>query len=311
MTDRMWRHMRLPNFLVIGVAKAGTTSLYSYLAQHPDIFLSPIKETNFFALEGQVLDFRGPGDDKKIGRTSITALDRYLALFAEARSEQSLGEVSPFYLYYPNTAGNIFRYIPHVRLIVVLRNPVDRAYSSYLHLRRDGREPMGRFSSALEAEENRIRKNWAPLWHYRRAGLYFEQLKRFYERFPRSRIRIYLFEEFCSDPVGTVQDMYGYLDLDATFSPDVTMQRNASGIPKRPWLHRALNQAHPTRTAVKTLLPASLREKATVLLSKMRNGNLHKPGLGEELRRRLLAEYREDILHTQDLIDRDLGAWLS
>ena len=93
--------MVMPNFLVIGAAKAGTTSVYEYLKQHPQIWMSPLKETNFFALEGETLNFRGPGDQDYINRFSITKIEDYLNLFQGVSNQVAIGEVSPLYLYSP------------------------------------------------------------------------------------------------------------------------------------------------------------------------------------------------------------------
>lgn len=134
--------MTLPNFLIIGAAKAGTTSLYHYLAQHPQIYMSPIKEPNFFALEERCVDFRGPGDHLYIKQFSVTELERYRSLFQGVTHEQAVGEASPLYLYSPVAPARSHRYVPEMKLIAILRHPVDRAYSAFLHLLRDEREPI-------------------------------------------------------------------------------------------------------------------------------------------------------------------------
>ena len=141
--------MVMPNFLVIGAAKAGTTSVYEYLKQHPQIWMSPLKETNFFALEGETLNFRGPGDQDYINRFSITKIEDYLNLFQGVSNQVAIGEVSPLYLYSLKAPERIRHYTPDTKIIIILRNPVDRAYSSFLHLIRDGREQIRNFAQAL------------------------------------------------------------------------------------------------------------------------------------------------------------------
>ncbi|EPZ44556.1 hypothetical protein N007_10785 [Alicyclobacillus acidoterrestris ATCC 49025] len=156
----------LPNFLVIGAAKAGTTALYRYLSQHPEVFMPSIKEPNYFALANREVRFQGPGDDRT-NRSSITRFADYQALFDEADGYQAVGEASPMYLYTADAANRIHDLIPNVKLIVILRDPVERAHSAYLHLRRDEREPLANFADAIAAEEERIAKHWAPMWHLR------------------------------------------------------------------------------------------------------------------------------------------------
>ncbi|TCJ15544.1 sulfotransferase, partial [Rubrobacter taiwanensis] len=184
--------MTLPDFLVIGAGKAGTTSLYYYLRQHPQVYMSPTKETNFFALEGQRVAFRGPGVEERINAWTITELSEYERQFAGVRGERAVGEVCPLYLYSERAAERIKRHVPEVRLIAVLRDPAERAYSSFLMLRRSGREPLEDFAAALEAEDRRVAGGWEYAWHYRRAGYYHEQLSRYYALFDPAQIRVYL-----------------------------------------------------------------------------------------------------------------------
>ncbi len=153
--------MTLPNFLVIGATKSGTTSLYTYLKQHPEVYM-PMKEPNFFALEGREPPFfRGPEGWKEPSQKRITDLEGYRTLFAGASGEKAMGEVSPLYLYAPQAAYRIRRYVPEAKLVAILRNPVERAYSAYMHLVREDREPLG-FAEALKEEERRIQSNWGP-----------------------------------------------------------------------------------------------------------------------------------------------------
>src|SRR5215218_4707583 len=123
--------MTMPNFLIIGAGKSGTTSLYHYLGQHPEVFMSPMKEPKFFCFEGERPNFRGPGDDEEINRKCVTTIDAYRALFDGVACEKAVGEASSMYLYYPKAPERIDHHVAGVRLIAVLRNPVDRAYSSY------------------------------------------------------------------------------------------------------------------------------------------------------------------------------------
>ncbi|MGL6340594.1 MAG: sulfotransferase family protein, partial [Waterburya sp.] len=141
----------MPNFLIIGAAKAGTTALHEYLQQHPQIYLTPTKETNFFAFAEQDINFQGIGDEV-LKDFSITDWKTYQAQFAGVTREKAIGEACPSYLYYPQAAIKIKQYIPDARLIVILRNPVERAYANFLHIVRDDRETHRDFALALQAE---------------------------------------------------------------------------------------------------------------------------------------------------------------
>src|SRR5690242_2778353 len=163
--------MVMPNFLIIGAGKAGTTALHRYLKQHPQIFMSEPKELSFFPFENGRPDFRGPGDTEDFARQGVTSLDEYRARFASAAGYRARGESSPVYLYYPESAPRIRRHIPEAKLIAVLRQPASAAYSRYMMLRRNGMERLS-FVDALAAEDRRVAEGWAHRWHYFRRGFY-------------------------------------------------------------------------------------------------------------------------------------------
>lgn len=219
--------MRLPNFIILGAAKAGTTAVYHYLGQHPQIGMSRIKETNFFALMDDPLDFRGPGDRDYITRFSVTTWDGYRDQF-QACGATAVGEASPLYLYSPEVPARLREHVPDARLIAILRNPVDRAYSAFLHLIRDGRETETDFASALRREEERIADRWEHIWHYRRMGLYHEQLRRYYDTFDRGQIKVFLYYDLRTDPAGVLRDICRFVGVDDTFTPDVSVRHNVA-----------------------------------------------------------------------------------
>jgi hypothetical protein len=298
---------RMPNFLVIGAAKSGTTSLYHYLAQHPDVFMSPVKEPNFFALEGEKPAFRAPGADERINRWSVTDPDEYRKLYEGANGEKVLGEASPIYLYSEKAAGRIKHHVPEARLITILRNPAERAYSGFLHLLLNGRETTTDFGEALALEEERKRENWDWIWHYKSMGFYYEQLTRYLESFSQEQIKIYLYEDLERDPAGVVRDAYGFLGVDVSFVPKPPARYNATGIPRSRRLNDLLRTDNPLKSTAKLLVPKKFRRK---LLMNMQNKILVKPPFPEGERKQLVEEYREDVLKLQGLIGRDLSGWL-
>ena len=298
---------RMPNFLIIGAAKAGTTALYYYLKQHPQIFMSPVKEPNFFALEGRKPNFLGPGDNEAINRFSITNIEAYQALFEGAENALAVGEASPLYLYSPDAPKRIRRYIPHAKLIVILRNPVERAYSHFLHFVRDGREPHTNFRRALIEEEKRMRKHWEWAWYYKAVGFYFIQLRRYYELFDPKQIQVYLYEDFEEKPMELLRDIFHFLEVNEEYMPDITLRFNVSGIPKNKVIHSFLSKPNPIKSLLKPLIPDKWRKRLVVMFQ---NNNLTKPNLPEDLRMELIEIYRDDILRLQSLIKRDLSRWL-
>jgi hypothetical protein len=295
----------MPNFIVIGAGKSGTTALHRYLKQHPEIYMSSPKELRFFPFEDRPPDFRGPGDKEDM-ETAVKTIEDYRARFTEGARFPARGESSPLYLYYPRTAERIRHHIPDVKLIAILRHPADRAYSQYLMKRRDGREHLN-FADALAAEEQRISNGWSHHWHYRRRGFYAAQLRLYFDLFKREQIRIYLYEDYVADPVGLMQDIFRFLNVDDSFVPDVSVRHNVSNVPRSRALQTFLTEPRPVKNLFKSYVPASWSRGVG---DRLRRHNITKPPLPEKLRRQLIETYREDITELQHMLGRDLSHWL-
>ena len=307
----------MPNFLIIGAPRTGTTSLWHHLDSHPQVYMSPVKEPKFFAFEGQEADFHGPPPEDRSGDNTapwaITDLEAYRALFGGVTDENALGEASTLYLYYNEKAAELIRrYVPEAKLIAVLRDPVERAYSHFLFMRSHGREPLADFARALDAEEERVRERWWPAFHYARAGFYHEQLSRYFKLFGREQIRIYLYEDLQPDPSGVTRAVFRFLGVDDAFVPgDMSVKHNPSGVPRSEKLYALLySGCRWVRPFVEPHLPNRLRQRVPRVVASLKKRNLDKPRLSPEVRGRLVGEYREDILRLQDLIGRDLSSWL-
>ena len=304
--------MTMPNFLLIGVPKAGTSSLYHYLRQHPEIYMPspPYKEPNFFAFEGEQLNFTGPGDDRAaLNKYTITDLEAYQKLFQEVKDEVAIGEASIIYLYLPKTAAAIKYYIPNVKLIVVFRHPVERAFSHFLHLRRIGREWLTDFSQALQEETNRIARGYAPAWHYGQVGFYSHQLKRYFDIFERSQMRVYLYEDWKSNPIDFIRDIFQFLGVNDRFIPDMSTKHNVSNVVNQNRaLYNFLTQENPIKTALRAIIPAKLRQP--IATKAYKNNRMKAPQLTTEMRKKWIPLFRKDIEQLQELIQRDLSQWL-
>jgi hypothetical protein len=276
--------MTLPNFIVIGVAKAGTSSLHGYLRQHPDIFMPRMKDPGFFAFNNQA--------DPQ--RYKVRSREAYEALFAGIRGGRAIGEVSDTYFHSKVAPANIAAAIPDARLVVSLREPASRAFSIYHMMLRD--RGMNEGLSFLEALE-------------RVGGLrlgYHDSLKAWYDRFDRDRIRIVLFDDLTRNTLATVRSLFGFLGVDPGFVPDLKVH-NPGGVPKSKWVHRLMSNGR-LRTWARDNLPESWVHAAKDLRS--RNLDKSKMQLSEEERERAAAYFRDDILKTQDLIGIDLSHWL-
>ncbi|WP_246141455.1 sulfotransferase family protein [Hyella patelloides] len=297
----------MPNFLIIGAAKSGTTSINAYLKQHPQIYMSPQKEPNFFAFEGEQLDFLGSIAEGY--RQGIqTDLETYQRNFQAVSHEIAIGETSPSYLYIEKAAERIKYHLPQVKLIAIVRDPSERAYSNFLHHCRDRLELYQDFETALEAEESRITNNWWWGFHYVNVSRYFLQLKRYFEIFDRDQIKVYLYEDLQDNPLQLSQDIFQFLGVDSQFVPDMSAKYNTTGIPKYQTLDALIKEQNLIKTVYQFLIPTKLRKQITANLSQ--RNSLVKPTLTPELRQKLQNRLKEDILQLQDLIKRDLSNWL-
>lgn len=303
--------MTMPNFLIIGAPKSATTSLYEYLKQHPEIYMSPNKEPHFFAFEGKQPDFCGPGDaDAWINKFSIVNLAEYQQQFECVTTEKAIGEASTMYLYLPQSPERIKHYIPDVKLIVILRHPVDRGFSHFLNLRRDGREWLTDFARALAEEDQRIQKHWAPAWHYKQVGLYARQIQRYFQLFDQEQIKIYLYEEWRENPKEIMRDIFQFLEVDDTWAPDMSEKHNVSSfVHKNKNIHNFLTKPNLMKDILRKVIPARIRQPMSAKV--FRKNMDTPPKLNPELRQQLIPEFREDILNLQEVIDRDLSSWLS
>jgi Sulfotransferase domain len=291
--------MTMPNFLIIGAMKSGTTALYYYLEQHPDIYMSPVKEPNFFSSQEQ-----------ENAADTVTNIGTYKHLFSGGSGKKAIGEASHSYLYEPGAAAEIRRYIPEAKLIAILRNPIDRAYSHFLHMVRTGTEPLDDFEQALREEEVGIHKERI-FQDYVGRGFYYSQLKRYFDTFDREQIRVYLYEDLSDSPISTMQDAFQFLEVDDSFAPDVSLRRNVSGNPKYKTLDRLLRRQSRVKYAVKIYLPARLRWRLSRTFDELKTRNLvEPPPIRPEVRRQLIEVYREDVLRLQELLARDLSWWL-
>lgn len=304
----------LPTFFIFGATKSGTSSLYHYLRQHPAVFMSNVKEPHFFGFpeNREVWEIRGGKQQKS--SFIITDYSAYRQLF-ETATEPARGEASVMYIYLPEAARRIKAAVPDAKLVAVLRNPVARAYSAYLHLLREEQEPCPSFLQALDAEPGRIAEGWAPLYHYQNMGFYHQQLSRFYEQFSPDQLKIFLYEDLEQNPQQVTREIYDFIGVDPGFTPDTATRHNISGVPKSQLLHRAhrfLKESSSFKSYVKKVLPSSLRAKSKrQLLARLEATNLRKPPLEAEAKARLIAAYRDDVGALQELLGRDLTHWLS
>jgi len=294
----------LPNFLLIGAEKSGTTSIHNYLRAHPGVFMARVKEPLFFAFEGQSLNYKGPGDEE-FNRRPVTALPDYQALFAGSEHYAAAGESSATYLYYPQAPERAAHYVPKAKLIVILRNPADRAYSNFLHGLRARKEHLD-FGSALEAEQKRIAAGWSPFFSYKDKGWYHAQLCRWMNYYPRDQFLFFLYDDLRTRPMEVMRQIYEFIGVDPEFKPHVGVEYNVSGKPFSPRLHEFIKRNSPIHGLARSVMPKRFRAR---LKADITRWNLARPRIAPDLRSQLLAEYKPDLARLAPLIERDLSVW--
>jgi Sulfotransferase family len=241
--------------------------------------------------------------------------EAYERLFASAAPGALKGESSVSYMYYPEAAQRISRYVPRAKFLAILRHPVDRAYSKYLQFRRDGVEPCARFEDAIAAEPERICARWSPTWFYLDRGYYYRQLSVYVELFGREHLHVSLYDDFARDPQGVLDRMFRFLGLDPV-AVDVGRHHNVSRdvhVPRLMWLHDLVMRPNRASRLMRDRLPHQFVKAVTPLARRMvfrKAGTLDYTPLSPGLRTELTSRFRDDILRLEDLLDRDLSHWL-
>jgi len=310
----------LPNCFLVGAPKAGTTSLYHYLDQHPQIYMSPIKEPNFFADEIRAENFEaslrpGAARDARMLREFLSGpmrrklfgaivadWDDYMRLFANARAEPVVGEASVCYLWSPSAAERIAQKIPDAKILVMLRNPADRAFSDYLqnigngHIRWSFREHIRRNLAHRSGQ-------FAVHYPFLELGLYSKQLSRYLERFGRN-VWVGFYEDFKNRPLEVFQEICRFLGVDPEFSPDMTVRHLEAQIPRIAAVAR-LKPLGIWKSAAR-VIPVSLHPLIVRML-------VRKPGalqMDAADRNYLQDFYGDDIRQIAILLGRNLDGWL-
>lgn len=294
--------MQLPSFLVVGAAKCGTTSLFHYLNSHPEIYIPERKEGRFFSqMPG---NFKGPG--ARYQNDVIRTFGEYSALYENTPETAIAGDISNDYLYfYEKSIPAIKEYLgDETKIIILLRNPVDRAYSHYMQHFKDGYEKVS-FRETLANEQRREKKHWSWTFLYKKPGLYSEQVKAFLESFENTRV--YIFREFWfENKEESLIDCFNFI---GTEPPAVieNYKSNVSGYPKSWLIQNFFNRLGPFNRTVSPTLEKLIGRKRTVQLRHyIKNKNLKKIKLDKTVRHELFKYFEPDIMELSELLGRDM-----
>lgn len=299
----------IPNFLVVGTAKSGTTSLFSYLIQHPQVFVPRTKES-FFFLSGlyRSLSPADPHAQTIMSRT-VATWPEYAALFAPAGEAPAVGEVGTFYGYHHETAIPLIQqHLGDVRIVFLIRNPVARAHSAYTHFRGYGLEKLP-FGAALEEEERRMADRWYTMWYYKSVGRYVDQIEAYRRSF--SRVAVYLYDDLRHAPLAFMKEAYRFLGVDDGFRPNVKIRYMVSGTPRSRLLHGLLMQQNPVRTLFRPLIRLFFDEQRRFeIVSRLNMRNIRKDEMLLETRRFLNGYFRDDVRRLGEMLGRNLSHWV-
>ena len=301
-----------PDALVIGAPKAGTSALHSALRDHPQIFASPIKEPKYYLCgDAPPPAYCGPGDAHSQQEWLWRRRD-YEALFAPAPAASVRMESTPFYLYQRSARQRIAEELPEARLVVIIRDPIDRAYSNWTHLWADGLEPESDFVEAWRAEDQRVDDGWAPFWHYRRLGRYGEQLADLFQRVPREQVLVLRYRLLVSEPAQTLDRVARFLGLEQGRVHAIPPDNSRSFVRAGPRT-QVLGAVIRAGAAAGALVPPQRWRRASrPLVAALQHGGLaQRPRLSAEQRSQLLADVVDDIGLLEDVLGESFADWRS
>lgn len=243
--------MKKPNFIIAGFPKCGTTSLFHYLKQHPEIFMPKQKELHFFT-QPQIFKLNKGPKDKVVKQPHIKSEKEYLELFKSVKDEVAVGDASPSYINYPENFGMIKQYLNDPKVIVIVRDPIDRAYSNYLHLKRELRETMD-FFSALKNEDNRREESYSDFWYYRFNSTYYKKILMAKKTF--SNVLVLTAEEFKRNPEITLKKVYSFLGVKLIVKKQALETKfNVGGYYKKNLITSLLFQPSRFKNALKKII---------------------------------------------------------
>lgn len=311
--------MKLPNFFIVGAAKSGTSSLYFYLKQHPEIYLSPIKETFYFCKDINKKNFKKPFKEKKyvdlnlylnhpkLELKHIAYVEKwkyYSQLFREVQNEKAIGEICNGYLYSKNAAKNIYKTIPKAKILMILRNPIERAFSHFLMDLRDGRQENRNFLESVLKDFHQKEKGWGINYLYIDLGLYYNQVKRYFDIFPKQNIKVILFDDFQKNVETTLKNIFEFIGVNSSVEINTNKKYNIAYIPRFQKISNLLTK-YNIRKFFSSLLKGPLKKYAKEIW--FGDKSLIKLTLKD--RKKLIPYFEKDIDKLSQLIERDLSFW--
>jgi len=288
----------LPNLFIVGASKAGTTSLFHWLKSHPDFFFPTMKEVHYFSYHCIKNCSKGPGD-KVVLSTICNNFDQYEKIFSAGKGSLIRVDNSPSYLFYAaDTAKKIHDAVPDAKILIVLREPVEKIFSQYSHLARQGREVLD-FETALSKENERKQNGWGDMWRYKESGYYADSVETFIDVFGRDKVKVCFFEQLRDAPSTFVSEVIEFSGANSEFSFNSGEVFNRSGTPKSLFVARYV-LGGPVYSIAKKVFPAKLGGLIRRNLQKLNTGK--KIVLADKVRQSLKQDYKDDINRLEEVL---------
>ena len=294
-----------PGLIIGGASKSGTTALYYYLRQHPALCLPEKKELHFFSRPWLEQAVSAPGGKYVLLEVPKT-FEEFLSNFSACEAGKTAVDISPSYLYYFKSADRIREYLGDVRIVFILRNPADKAFSQYLHLRGAGLETLD-FGEALAAEPARTANGYSDIWLYRKSGFYADAIRYYIKVFGRENIHIIFYDDFAREPERVLRDICIFAGIDREFRFAPVTQVNRSGLPRSRLVTKLIEPNFLTYI-LRRVIPQSIGRLVRKFVKELNTGE--KPVFDKQLRSSLIGEYARDIQEVEQLAGRKSG-WLS
>ncbi len=296
-----------PNFFVVGAPKSGTTSVYIYLSQHPQVFVPRKKELNYFCTD---LHFNYP----------LLSEQQFMSYYEGVKDESAIGEISVWNLFSKDAAQKIFDFNPESKIIIMLRNPVEMMYVLHSNHLYSGNETITDFKDALEAEEARMKGAQIPKnircpkegLQYRDVAKYAEQVERFFKTFGRENVKVILFDDFIGETEKSFKEILTYLKVDENFLPDLKPY-NVSKTTRSNFLKQlTTNPPSLIKRIGKIFFPHQTKRRDWLMIKlwKLNSKKLERRKMDERLREKLILEFTPEINELQKVIEKDLSHWL-
>lgn len=311
----------LPTFIVVGANKGGTTSIYHYLKQHKQVYLSPVKEPHFFSKDIDVNLFKREFAQNKLQDIDkyvngemkeefhaafIRDIEQYKKLFSKVQDQKAVGELSTSYLFSEVAAKEIKALIPDCKIIICLRNPFERAYSHYRMNLWTGNSNEFDFYKALVEDYDHKPKVWGNAHLYTEIGLYYQQVKRYLDLFGKDNVKIIFTEDMKKNAAQVVKELYEFIGVDSSFVPDTSTRYNEVFTPKYKNITWFLNKSG-IRPLMKRLSPQVLKN---IFVKVFYKGKGDKGEIPANAKQFMLEKFSEDISKLSVLLNKDLSNWI-